>query len=334
MGLHIGYALQLLGRGLGDYAQIKMGQQRDDEERKRHDSERAQDVAFREQNRQDDLKQRQDSQNEHTQDAYRRAAENSRDQLAKLGVYPNQDFDQNAMQAQLKPMADAPGDTAALVVNALRTAGKKGVGQVYDQAPAALNKAMQGDGLSVPMEGGGFVAMDPSVRASMLNAEESRKARVQAAQIEASRARAGDVTQNAKEAEQEAQGQGFMKTSFPPPVARALSKAWNEILKANPGMSEGRAAYLAHEAVSKARPDIMPQKPQAGVGGALGKILGDDSPVTAAVAEGLGDGGQPVGAPAPAAPAKSKADRWEELVAGGMTPEQATAKVAAEYGGP
>jgi hypothetical protein len=59
----------------------------------------------------------------------------------------------------------------------------------------------------------------------------------------------------------EAEGQAIMATAHPPVLARALSRAWNAILAANPGMSEGRAAKQAYDAVTKVRPDLEVQTP-------------------------------------------------------------------------
>lgn len=275
MGLNWSKFFSKAGEGLGEYANYASRRKQDKEERERHDKERAEDkktatelLGYRkEQDRLDRV--RQDRKD------LREPAEKRASDLADLGIIAPPDFVQDASQAGLPDAQQAIPDAGSMVISALRGAGKAGVDRVYREGPDALNKAFRGKGLSESMPGGGMAVIEPSVRATLMNAEASRdQARAMRQTLTANQSRG--------EEEEETEGLALLNSILAQPGQKPsnpkLAEAFGPLYRAariqNRGMSPGRLAKQVVDGLKQTRTDLFPQPP--GATGQLGKILGMD----------------------------------------------------------
>lgn len=265
-----------LGGGLSDYA----GYQEDRQERTKREARQAKldeqataELAY--QHEQDRLNRiRQDRED------LQKPAEHLADQYAKQGIMVGPDFMQNQVQAGLPDAGANPGNAGGMAISALRNQGRAGNQYVASEGQAALNTAIRGKGISAPMAHGGFAVIDPSVRASLINAAATREgAAAQRGQTAAFENRRITDSENAKQAkvdEDRVEGASILSTMNPmptgslparrehTPMTDAFGTAFQAARKANPTMPPEQLAKQVMEGLKVARPDLIPKAAGSG----------------------------------------------------------------------
>lgn len=353
MGLNVGRALRIAGQGLGEYAELMFRQKAYEQERKDKQEERDWERTFRMAEADAERESERQGRIRSDRDFYGRGEEQQLDRLARMGVVPGPGFGDQAKAAMLPDVTPGISDTGGMVLQGLKQQGQAGVDDLYGAIPETMNKLVASKGVSEPLPGGGMAMLEPSVRASLMNAELDHSLGLARLANE----RAGTANQERDAQDEEAQGLALLNSQGTTETGQAFGRAYQGARAQNPSMSPGRLAMQVWRGLTAARPDLAPARQSAGGKSqgeqALDLLLGDEGfQPRPSAAVPLGGGNQPGQSPiqpaplggsprpavaAPAAPEmpqnEAMAQRWDELTSGGMSPQEATQRVLQEFGG-
>lgn len=264
-----------LGEGAMGYGELRMGQADRDKdralrERQLSQSDREQDFQEEQLRLERIRRDRQDllEPAQHRWDAY-----------ARQGVYLPPDFIKHETEAGLPQTGQAVPDPGSLALDAVRNYGQARVDETTSGLPDAINQAWKKKDLATSLPGGGSFIIDPTVRASLENADATRqytKAYRQAG-LDLSRDRLDEQERVKHEQEQADEQEGMAAYSavfgsgtakpgaegVTPDLQAAFGRAVAQAQQATPGISTGRAAKKAYEGLKGVRQDLFPgQKPK------------------------------------------------------------------------
>lgn len=254
---------------------------------------------------------------------YGTQADRERDRLARMGVLPGADFGRDYRASMLPDVTPGISDTGGLAMQGLRQQGQAGGDELYGAVPDALNKLVAGKGVSEPLPGGGMVTMEPSVRASLMNAETSERVARENRNAEMARAQ-----YRAEHPVARAENLEGRRVAFIAKRAGELMKPQTEIIgglefEKGPGLSSDASYGQAAEEWALVR---------GSPGEGAFTVVEGGSSSTAPTSRGFSGAGAHSAPEEPSMPQdEAMAQRWDELTGAGMSPEEATQRVLSEF---
>jgi hypothetical protein len=337
MGLDLGRALQIAGQGLGDYSEFLDRKQAYDEERKEKQEQRDWERTFRMAEAAADRENERQGRIRSDREFFGRREDAELGRLNRMGVLPGADFGPDYRASLLHDVTPGISDTGGMVLQGLKQQGRRGVSDFYSALPGAMNKLVAGRGVSGALPGGGMVTLEPSVRASLINAELDHEAAM--ARAAAMRRATAGQARNAEN--EEAQGLALLNSPASGPLSHAFGLAYQGARAGNPTMPPGQLAMQVYHGLKATRPDLFPRPPSSAQGGyvtlsdgtrfyygdALDDADGQVPPDSSSIASSPRGSTDPI---ASMPQDEALAQRWDELTAAGIAPDEATQRVLEE----
>lgn len=271
-------------------------------------------------------------------------AEHRADQLGKAGVVVPDTFYKSSMGADLPETGGQ--DVGGMAINALRNAGQARLGETYASVPDALNKQWKSKSMANPLPGGGFTYTPPDVRASLENAAATRQstAAYRALTTQMTQQRLKDQEEKTKAANDANESEGLTllnsilapeggKASNPE-LAHVFSPAFRAARASNPTMGPGALSKQVVEGLKQTHANLFPRavnEPED----PLAKLQRMQAEARQRADSVEKAGTQPTQPTRPSGPMDqaAAAQRWDELIAQGVDPDEASQRVMAEFPG-